>query len=318
MDRLVRLGLIGLSAGCIVLTACITVKVDLFKGPGPPKEVVVSGEGDDKIVMIALSGIISTTPAKKLLGLSAGIGMVARIKEELDLARKDKAVKGLLVRVMSPGGTISASDIIYHLIREFKRKKKVPVVACLVSLATSGGYYVALAADEIVALPTTITGSIGVIIVKVNIAGLMKKIGVQDETYVSGPNKRIMSFFVRDSEKQRKIVQNMINAVHRRFVNLVAKRRNMPLDKAAKLADGRVFLAPEAKRLGLIDRLGYVESAVARIKKLAKLKKAKLVVYRRPGQYKKNLYAVGPMDPAALKAILPPWSAPHLLYLWGL
>ncbi|MBU0516269.1 MAG: signal peptide peptidase SppA [Proteobacteria bacterium] len=286
----------ALMLGLVFLNSCVTVNVDLFKKPGPPEEKVIAGQGEAKVVMVDVTGFISATPGTQWLlpRFRPRLGLVARLHEELALAAKDSDVKGLLVRIMSPGGSITGSDIIFHLIRDFKRKKKVPVVACLVSLATSGGYYVALAADEIYALPTTITGSIGVVVVKLNVAGLLKKLGIQNETYTSGPNKNMFSQLKPDTPGQRAIIDGLVKAMYARFVDVVARRRRLPLAKVQRLADGRIYLAPEALKLGLIDKLGYIEDAVARIKTLAGVKDARVVVYSRPGEYRENVYAFTP------------------------
>lgn len=286
----------ALMLGLVFLTSCVTVNVDLFKKLGPPEEKVIAGKGQAKVVMVDVSGFISSTPGTQWLlpRFRPRLGLVARLHEELDLAAKDSDVKGLLVRIMSPGGSITGSDIIFHLIRQFKRKKKVPVVACLVSLATSGGYYVALAADEIYALPTTVTGSIGVVLVKLNLAGLLHKLGIQNETYTSGPNKDMFSQLKPDSPGQRAIINDLVKVMYARFVGVVARRRRLPLAKVRRLADGRIYLAPQALKLGLIDKLGYIEDAVARIKALAKVKDARVVVYSRPGEYRENFYAFSP------------------------
>jgi protease-4 len=302
--RLIRAGAI---LGVVMLSGCITVNVDLFKTPGPPQEKVIAGSGEAKIVMVDVSGFISSTPGTQWLlpRFRYRLGLVARLHEELDLAAKDPQVKGLLVRIMSPGGSISGSDLVYHLIRNFSRRKKAPVVACLVSLATSGGYYVSLAADEIYALPTTVTGSIGVILVKLNVAGLLKKLGIQNETYASGPNKDMFSQLRPDTSAQRTIINGIVGAIYERFITLVAERRRLPLERVRRLADGRIFLAPQALKAGLIDRLGYPEDALARLKTLAKVKDARVVIYSRPGEYRENIYAMSPWRGSILGPSLP-------------
>jgi protease-4 len=302
-----RLAWAGAILGAVLLTGCVTVNVDLFQKPGPPTEKVIAGSGEAKIVMVDVSGFISSTPGTQWLlpSFRYRLGLVARLHEELDLAARDSRVKGLLVRIMSPGGSISGSDLVYHLIRNFARRKKVPVVACLVSLATSGGYYVSLAADEIYALPTTVTGSIGVILVKLNAAGLLKKLGIQNETYASGPNKDMFSQLRPDTPAQRAIINGIVHQIYERFIRLVAARRRLPLARVRRLADGRIFLAPQALKAGLIDRLGYPEDAVARIKTLAQVKDARVVIYSRPGEYRENIYAMSPWRGSILGPSLP-------------
>src|SRR3989304_2088795 len=146
----------------LFLPGCVFVELP---GVRPLVEKTVEGEGRDKILLIDVSGVISTEEPDGVLGITSKRNITGRIKEELVLAEKDRAIKAVVLRINTPGGAVTACDIISHEIVEFRKKKKVPVVAQLMDLSTSGGYYIAASADKVVAHPTTITGSIGAVAV---------------------------------------------------------------------------------------------------------------------------------------------------------
>ena len=251
--------------------------------------------------------------------------MVAQIKEELKKAEGDSSIVGVIVKINSPGGTVTASDIIYHELMQFKKKIGVRIIACLTGLATSGGYYVASAADEIIAHPTTITGGIGVIAMKFNVEGLFAKIGVQEETIKSGDKKDIWSPFRPSTPEEREIIQTIIDQLHERFVKVVLAGREPLLNKEEieRLADGRIFTADQALELKLIDRVGYLDDVVKEMKKSLKLEEAKVITYYRPGSYKGTIYSGFPVTSCKeinLIAIngdgINPLSGLQFMYLW--
>jgi protease-4 len=218
--------------------------------------------------------------------------MVARLREELQKASQDKKVKGVILRLNTPGGTVTASDIIYQEITRFKRKRNLPVVACMMELATSGGYYVSIAADTIVAHPTSVTGSLGAIAIKFNAQGLMEKIGIEDETITAGDKKDLFSPLRPLTEEERVIIQDMLNEFHQRFISLIAEnRKTLSLEQVKTLADGRVYTADQALKNGLVDQIGYLEDAIELMKRKAGLDQAKVVMYHRPYSYKNNIYS---------------------------
>jgi len=249
--------------------------------------------------------------------------MVDEFREALKKAGKDKGIAGLVVRINSPGGTVTASDILRHEILEYKTKTGVRVVACMMDVAASGGYYVAAAADEIVAHPTTITGSIGVIAMKFNVQGLLGKIGVEAEAVKSGDKKDLLSPFRPATEEEKKIVQSVIDQLHGRFVAVVVEGRK-PLAREAvlKLADGRIYTAPQALELRLIDRVAYLDGAIEGLKSALNLKNASVVVYHRPGTYRGSIYSeaggnttVVNLLPQDLESLLP--QGMRFMYLWA-
>jgi protease-4 len=255
-------------------------------------ESVVSGKGRNKILLMDISGTISSKEKRGAISFRSDDSIVSRVREELTRAADDSRIKGLIVRINSPGGTVTASDIIYTEIKRFKEEKKVPVVAAITELAASGGYYVALAADTIVAHPTSVTGSIGVIAVKFNAQGLMEKIGVVDETFTAGDKKDLFSPMRPVTAEEREIIQSMLNSFHQRFKDLVPKGRpSLTAADIHRLADGRVYTADQALANKLVDEIGYLDDAIATVKKGAGIKDARVVMYHRPWSYKNNIYS---------------------------
>ena len=261
-------------------------------GIQPLKETVVSGEGRDKILLMDISGIISTKEKRKALPFGEKVSIVSRVQEELKRAAQDKEIKGLILRINSPGGTVTASDIIYREIKEFKEKRNIPVVACMMDVAASGGYYISLAADTIIAHPTSITGSIGVIAIKFNAGKLMEKIGVKDESIKSGDKKDLLSPFRPNTEEEKAILKEIIAGLHQRFVETIAEnRKELAKDKIKELADGRVYTARQAVEAKLIDKIGYLNNAIELAKRKAGIGKARVIIYHRPFNYKNNIYS---------------------------
>jgi protease-4 len=175
-------------AALVGLSGCSLITLDLQPRIRALEEKTVEGKGWSKILLLDLSGVFSEDlPSFSLGAPPPRVPLLARVREELRKAEKDERVKALIVRVNSPGGTMTASDILYHELLAFKTRKKVPVIAAIMDVGASGGYYAALAADTIVVNPTTITGSIGVVMVTVNAQGLLEKIGVAPLAIKSGP-----------------------------------------------------------------------------------------------------------------------------------
>ena len=275
-----------LSAGC----TCFSIP--LIERERALNETVVSGKGRNKIVLLDISGLLSSKEKKGLLPLQQEASIVARVREELKKATQDKQVKGLILRINSPGGTVTASDIIYREIKKYKDETHVPVAASMMEVATSGGYYVALAADAIVAHPTSVTGSIGVIALKFNVKGLMEKIGIEDETIMAGDKKDLFSPFRPITGEEREIAQNMLNDFHQKFMDKVAEGRGgLDREQLHGVADGRVFTADQALEKGLIDEIGYLDDVITLVKKKAGIADAKVVMYHRPYGYKNNIYS---------------------------
>jgi protease-4 len=302
----------------VLLSGCISVS--LFPPKMPLKEKTVEGTSGDKILMVNVSGIIGDGKEPGLFDRDDNL--LVRIKEELTLAAQDEHIKALVVRINSPGGTVTASDVIYHELVSFKQRRKIPIVAVIMDVGASGGYYIAAGADKIVAHPTSVTGSVGVIMLRVSAEGLLQKIGVDASAIKSGAKKDIGSPFRPMTEEERAIFQGMINSFFSRFVEVVAKGRSLSQERMKIVADGRVLTGPQALDLGLVDKIGYLEDGIATAKSLAGLKEARVVVYARPEAYKSNIYSLGEgTDSLAALARLDLISlvrggAPQFMYLW--
>jgi len=213
-------------------------------------------------------------------GVIMGTG-VDHILKQIRQARDDEQVRAVILRVDSPGGTVSGSDRIWREVATLKEAKK-PVVVSMGGMAASGGYYVSAPADYIFAEPTTMTGSIGVILQMPQIHGLMEKYGVEMETVTSGEWKDAGSMFKPLTEKQRERWQEVINATHQRFVRVVAQGRKIPLEEARALANGKVYTADEALRLKLVDASGYLDDAIRKAQSLISESSVRVIRYSRP------------------------------------
>lgn len=275
----------------LILGGCAFVNVSLISRPQPLEEKVVDGEGEPKILLLEVAGAISEEK-RRIPGVVEKISMIDEFREALKKAESDRKIAALIIRINSPGGTVAASDILHHEILRFKEKTGKRVVASLMGVAASGGYYVAMAADEVVAHPTTITGSIGVIAVKFNVQELFNKIGVDQETIKSGDKKDLFSPFRPSTPEEKKILQELIDQLYGRFLDVVtAGRKDLDRAAVAKLADGRVYTAQQALGHRLVDRVGYLDDAIEGVKSSLGLDKASVVVYYRPGSYKSTIYS---------------------------
>lgn len=227
--------------------------------------------GQQKVAIIKVSGVIVD-----------GQGYV---KHQIERVRKDENVKAIVLRVESPGGTVSGSDYILHHLSKLRKEKKLPLVVSMGSMATSGGYYVSMAVGDqeksIFAEPTTTTGSIGVIIPHYDIADLMERFDVKDDSFVSHPRKAMLSMTRKMDDEQRAIVQAYLNEAFARFKEIVKQGRpklRNDADRLTEVATGEVFSAETAQKLGLVDEIGFIEEAVERASALASLDKDKVRV----------------------------------------
>ena len=278
----------SMALGCLLLAACISLPT----GPRTDfKEVLLEGEGRDKFLLIDINGPIFNTP---ILIPNLGLipGMTARIRQELELAFDDPSIRGILLRINSPGGTLTDSDIIFHSLMEFKKSKKVKIVASMGDIAASGGLYVAMAADEIYAHPTTITGSIGVLMPHMNYSGLMKKLGVESDPITSGRFKDLGSPFKPRDAQERALLQKLISEQHEKFVQVIKTGRpKMTTRQIRAMADGRIFSAREAKEKGLIDKVGYLDDAYRRLAEITGFPVNRLVRYANAWRTGNNIYS---------------------------
>jgi len=279
-----------LLAGIIFIGGCAAPQVKLFSDASDPlKESILQGTEKGKVLVVSLRGVISTRPKEGTFRTMPS--MVQEVVSQLRMAEKDKEIKCLLLKVDSPGGTATASDILYNEILAFKERTKAKIVVSMMDIAASGGYYVSLPADIIFAHPTSITGSIGVVFMRPNVTGLVDKIGFAMDVNKSGKNKDMGSPFRRPTAEETQILQDLTDGLADQFLKLVAKHRGLEETTLSMVSTARVYLPAEAKALKLIDRIGYLDDALAEAIKISGLpEKAKVVAYRRTMFPNDNLY----------------------------
>ena len=291
-------------------------------------EQTLASEGafvSDRIAVLDVEGVILNMNEPRMIG--QGEHPVARLLEQLDAARRDPRVKGVILRINSPGGSVVASELMHNEISDFRKRTGKPVVAVLMDVAASGGYYIACACDRIVAQHSTVTGSIGVIMQLIDLSGTMQKIGLEAPAITSAANKDAGSPFKKLTPEQRAIFQAIIDQMFATFVDVVdAGRPNLNREQVLALADGRVYVAPQALEAGLIDGIATLRETVAALKEQLGLQKIRLVAYRRPLGYKPNYYAQADRAPQASTQVnlvnveaASPWLSPtpQFLYLWA-
>ena len=325
MEKRVLLFISLLVATAFLTSGCGGLKIKIgAQSKEPLKEYTLQGRERGKVLVIPVRGFLSDVPRKDFLGERAST--VQEVVSQLRLAEKDEEIKAVLLEINSPGGSITASDILYHEIIDFKERTKTKIVAGLMDVAASGGYYIALPADRIVAHPTTITGSVGVIFITPKVIGLMDKLGLAVEVNKSGKEKDIGSPFRPSTPEEQKVFQELTDRMGKKFLDLVAKHRKMDQTVLSLISSARIYLADEALQLKLIDRIGYLSDAIAEAKELAGLsKEAKVVVYRRDKYSNDNLYNMSTslyngqslsLVDLNLSEIIPALS-PGFYYLWA-
>lgn len=317
----VFIGLLAPMAGCRAPSLLITP----VSGKRELVETRLATDGHfafDKVAMIDVSGTIRNDSPFQLFGQSEN--PVSFLLEQLDAAANDPRVKAVILRINSPGGTVVASELMYDEIIGFRERTGKPVIAMMMDIAASGGYYIACACDAIVAQPSTVTGSIGVLMLTVDLSGTMHKIGVRTDAVVSGRYKDAGSPFRTMTPEEREYFQAMVNDMYGRFAAVVAKGRpELSAERVAELANGRVFTGQQAVEVGLVDQLAGPRETVRLAKSMAGLTRVQLVTYSRAQNYRPNYYASAPAVPAGdvnfIKLNLPETfvpPSPEFLYLW--
>jgi protease-4 len=227
----------------------------------------------NKIAVISLSGAIQAENGFSLLG---GTGITpALVRTQLERANKDFAVKAIVIQVNSPGGDVSACEEIKY---EMGKVHK-PVVVSMRTIAASGGYFISAGADKIVALPTTNTGSIGVITYIPNMSKLFDKIGVNMQVIKSGKYKDMYSGFKELTPEETQLIQRNADQAYELFIDVVAKGRKMDKEKVRLLATGQLYNGIEARELGLVDEIGGLQTAIDLAAKLANIEKPAVDYY---------------------------------------
>ncbi|MEH7226424.1 signal peptide peptidase SppA [Bacillus sp. JJ1566] len=243
------------------------------------ENVVIEGKGMNKILVLSVNGVIQDTGEDVTSFFqTAGYQHQAFLKM-IEKAEKDKTVKGIILKVNSPGGGVVESAEIHKKLTDFKEATKKPIYVSMGAMAASGGYYISAPADKIFATPDTMTGSLGVIMQGINYSGLAEKYGVKFETIKSGPYKDIMSPSREMTEEERNIMQTMVNNAYQGFVDVIAEGRNMSDADVRRIADGRIYDGRQAKDIHLIDELGYFEDTVEAMKQDFDLGNIRVVEY---------------------------------------
>lgn len=271
------------------------------------------GAGTAKVVRIWFTGVL----ARELdVGWFGTVDPVEECLRQIRAARQDDEVAGILFEVDSPGGEVTAADEIHRELTLFKESRADRKIVVLVhDLAASGGYYVSVPADRIVAQPTALVGSIGVILQTLNVQGLSEKLGVTDTTIKSGKNKDLLNPFRPVDPEQVALLQESIDAMHARFVDLVAQGRGLKKSDVRPLADGRVYTADEALKLKLIDAIGYWDEAFDAMAGLLGEEDLYVVTYQAKKTFFEELVGARPRLPD-LRALWAGAAAPRRLYLW--
>lgn len=264
----------------VVALGC-SPRIRLFSdGEDPLTEYTLEGKGRLKVLVIPVRGVLSDAPDKGWVRTRPSV--VEQVVSQLRKAEKDDRIRAVVLRVDSPGGTVTAGDLLYHELTRFKARTGARIVVAMMNVAASGAYYISLPADHILAHPTTVTGSVGVIFVRPEITGLLGKIGVDVDVYKTGKNKDMGAFFRKPTDEERRIMEDLIGQLGDRFFNLVKQHRPITADAFEKIASARIFLAEDALALGMIDEIGYLDDAVSKARSLAGLPSdARVVVYRR-------------------------------------
>ncbi len=249
------------------------------------EEEFIAGNSANKqntIAIIELTGIISSDIRGELEPT-----LIDDLTTQLRQARDDNNVKAVILRVDSPGGEVTASDVLYHHVKKTRATK--PILAYFDSVAASGGYYAALGATQIMANELTVTGSIGVILQSLTIKDLFDKIGVRALTIKSGKMKDLLNPFRHPNPEEEAFLQEMINETYEKFLHIFTTERKLDPEIARLLADGRIYSGKQALENKLIDATGYFEDAITAAETLAKIKDARVVRYTAPYNFRRFL-----------------------------
>ena len=264
----------------------------------------------DAVAVVYVEGVILSGDPVSAFQSAAYSG---RIAEELRWAEEDPSVRAIVLRINSPGGSMVASDEVYQALTMVSK----PMVASMGEIAASGGYYIACAADEIIANEGTMTGSIGVLMELPNAEELMEKLGVEVVIIRSGPHKGEGNLYNRVSDEEAAVLQEIVDEAFERFVTVVSQGREMDFTQVKRLADGRLYSGRRALSLGLIDGLGNLPEAIARAAELGGIEgQPRIVEYRRPPTLFETLVGALSRPPATLdwRELLGMESTPSLQY----
>ncbi|MCA9270832.1 MAG: signal peptide peptidase SppA [Planctomycetales bacterium] len=307
---------VGLLISVIFNFVCLVAYQDYFQTDSDISEKHHSGtrSSSDKIAVISVEGVMMESD-----GFT---------KRQIDRVRKDDDVKAVVLRVDSPGGAVTAADYLFHHLKKLRDEKKIPIVVSMGSMAASGGYYVSMAVGDeeraIFAEPTTITGSIGVIIPRYDVSEALRKLDVKSDSIVSHELKEMGSWTKELTPPQRAKLQQQVDLLFERFKNIVKEGRPaLRNDEAAlqQIATGEVFTGEQAKDLMLVDEVGFIEDAIERAAEMASLKQDeyRVVEYHSPPSLADALMSAeaasrGGFDPRAIMEMTTPRA--YYLHTW--
>ncbi|MEY8342818.1 signal peptide peptidase SppA [Niallia circulans] len=332
--RWAALGIAGVIFAFSIITSLVSIAFttdveELFgqflgEGKAPyVEEYIEDGNIANKIAVLEVSGTIQDTGDADSLFSAAGYNHTS-FMEKLDYIKEDPSVKGVILKVNSPGGGVVESAQIHDKIVEIQKEAKIPVYVSMGSMAASGGYYVSAPADKIFASPETLTGSLGVIMSGYNFEGLAEKYGVEFVTIKSGKYKDIMSSTREMTEEERDILQRLIDNSYAGFVKVIADGRGMKEAEVKKIADGRIYDGRQAKELNLIDDFGYFDDVVEKMKADYQLNDAAVVKYTDNtgfgslfGMTAKKLITSEDKELANILKIVTNANSPRLMYLYA-
>ncbi|MCC7349763.1 MAG: signal peptide peptidase SppA [Phycisphaerales bacterium] len=312
--------LVGMLAGCGTPSFLITPVANTSQ----IEEITVAkgaGWSPSKVAIIEVEGILANArtggfmqPTENALSL---------FTQQLARAAEDDSVKAVVLRINSPGGTVTASDTMYQMVEKFRATTHKPVIASAQDITASGAYYIACAADKIVVHPTSVVGSIGVIFNTFDVSDGMAKLGIRSVAIKSAPLKDLASPFHHISDEERAVMQAMVDEYYHRFIHIVQSNRHITDEPTLKLVtDGRVFSGTRAVELGLADQTGLLPDALALAQTMANCSNASIIMYKRPYGYRGSIYASDPAEtPQAntLRLELPIAQLslpPGFYYLW--
>jgi protease-4 len=271
------------------------------------EEIIRDGPRSAKIAVIALNGVIDDEQFRDFY-------------KHIRSARKDKRVKGLIIRVNSPGGTVSDSDQIHNEILKYREETGKPVIAFMEGIAASGGYYTSVACEKIMAEPTTITGSVGVVAGFLVLQDLLEgKLGIKPYIIKKGEKKDWPSSFRQPSPEELQYLDDrLLTPAYERFVQLVDEGRpELTIDDVKRLADGSIYGAQEALNEKLIDGIGYLDDAIELVKSMAEIEKAEVIEYHKRFSWADYLSTRSQSFLNIDRSTLYELNTPQILYLWS-
>ncbi len=291
--------------------------------PGPLLEVPVppvAPQYSCKIAVLDIDGILANL--NNVGPFSLGENPVAMFKEKLDVCAADPNVRAVVLRINTPGGGVAATDLMWHELKRFRQATGKPVVACLLDVATGGGYFLATACDSIIAIPSSVVGGIGVLLNIWDGKDSQNQSQIFSEPIRAGEKIDMGTITRKLTEEEEKLLQKMANGYHDRFRQVVQQARPRVTAKS-EVFDGRILSSAEAESVGLIDQIGYLDDALAQACRLAQIDTAQAIMYRRAGDSARTLYATTPNRPLLAGGLLgvnipglDRTKLPLFLYLW--